>query len=348
MTEPRLLVLESFKRPQKTTNPYICMLLAALRQVCDVDCFSWREALFGKYDVFHVHWPDVLIRGGRRSRIMFRRLAFAALLLRLSFNKIPIVRTVHNPAPHEGASKIDAWLLDRLDRMTTSWIRLNPYTAELGDGEMATILHGHYRDWFPADSSVTPDPCRLIYFGHIRRYKGTVPLLKAFASLPDPSLRLSVNGSPHPAELRKEVETVAVADSRVELNLSHIDDDDLAREVRRSAIVVLPYKETHNSGALLLALSLDRPVLVPENEITLALGREVGAGWVLTYSGELTSADLASGLSAVARPRPDRLARPDLSQREWALVGEQHLEVFERAIGLSTTESTERNLETAK
>ena len=76
MRDPELRVLESFKPPRKTTNPYIVMLYSALQKACDIHAFSWREALRGDYDVFHVHWPEVLLRSDRRSRRVGRRVAF--------------------------------------------------------------------------------------------------------------------------------------------------------------------------------------------------------------------------------------------------------------------------------
>ena len=329
MIDRKLRVLESFKQPGPTANPYIIMLLEALQERCDVRCFTWREALSGRYDVFHVHWPDALISGGRSSRLAARRAMFAALLLRLKLQGIPVVRTLHNPAPHESLSKIDEWLIKRLDHLTKGWIRLNPHTHSPDHGELTTVLLGHYRNWFPADPYVTGEPGRLVNFGLIRPYKGVAELISAFGQCPDPGLRLSIIGAPNTPELRDRLEHLASSDSRVSLTLSHVNDDDLAREVRRASLVVLPYKEMHNSSALLLALSLNRPVLVPESEVTQSLIAEVGPGWVLTYQGDLTPDSIIAASEAA---EPDRQDSPDLSQREWNHVAELHLGVFAEAL----------------
>ena len=53
---------------------------------------------------------------------------------------------------------------------------------------------------------------------------------------------------------------------------------------------MLPYRHMHNSGAALTALSLDRPVLVPETDVNRDLARETGPGWVVTFAGELRPA----------------------------------------------------------
>ena len=48
MPEPTIRVLESFQAPRKTTNPYITMLFNALGQTCEVQAFTWKEALRGR------------------------------------------------------------------------------------------------------------------------------------------------------------------------------------------------------------------------------------------------------------------------------------------------------------
>ena len=98
--------------------------------------------------------------------------------------------------------------------------------------------------------------------------------------------------------------------------------------------MVLPYRQMHNSGAALAALSLDRPVLVPANPINADLAAEVGPGWVHTFAGDLTSEALRAGLQAL--DTVPRSAAPDLSRREWADTGEQHRAAYAEAIRLSS------------
>jgi hypothetical protein len=116
----------------------------------------------------------------------------------------------------------------------------------------------------------------------------------------------------------------------VSLDLRFIDDGELAREVGRAQLVVLPYAEMHNSGAALLALSLRRPVLVPDNEVNRALAHEVGARWVQTYAGELTAARLRQAIAATTGL--DAGDGPDLSGRGWTDAGARHRAVYEAAI----------------
>jgi hypothetical protein len=94
--------------------------------------------------------------------------------------------------------------------------------------------------------------------------------------------------------------------------------------------MVFPYLEMHNSGAVLAALSLARPVLVPRNAVNEALAEEVGPAWVHMFGGRLTPELLASALAAAASLPPGTL--PDLSRRDWATAGTAHREVFCSAV----------------
>src|SRR4051794_29767715 len=79
---PTVRVLLPFKRIRPTTNPYLTQLVAALdtRPGVDLTYFSWRRALLGGYDVFHVHWPEILFEGHKRSGRAVRRVLTAMFL----------------------------------------------------------------------------------------------------------------------------------------------------------------------------------------------------------------------------------------------------------------------------
>jgi beta-1,4-mannosyltransferase len=61
-SQPRFVVLQSTGRPDDTTNPYLVQLLRALPDTVEVRYFSVCDALLSRYDLFHVHWPEYLIR----------------------------------------------------------------------------------------------------------------------------------------------------------------------------------------------------------------------------------------------------------------------------------------------
>jgi hypothetical protein len=104
------------------------------------------------------------------------------------------------------------------------------------------------------------------------------------------------------------------------------------QEVTSAQVVVLPYREMHNSGAVLVALSLDRPVVVPRTPVNQALSDEVGPGWIFMYDGALTAevVDIALSASAPQGRRP-----PDLRHRDWSAVGQGHYQAYLQAVAIT-------------
>jgi glycosyltransferase involved in cell wall biosynthesis len=300
----------------------------------EVSTFSWRRALLGRYDVFHVHWPEILATGRGPLRTLARQVLFLSLLVRLRVTRIPLVRTVHNLRPQEDVARRVRTLLRLTDRWTTLFIRLNEQTP-VADGVTAvTVLHGHYRDWFAEHPRSEQRPGRLAFLGFIRPYKNVETLITTFRDTaePAPEASLLVAGKPVTDELAAALRTAADGDPRISLRLEHVPDAVLAEEVGRAQLVVLPYREMHNSGAALMALSLDRPVLLPDNAVTAQLAAEVGPEWVVRYSGDLDAGILLDALAS-ARHLPSD-ARPDLGRREWKRAGLDHRDAYLRAVAL--------------
>jgi beta-1,4-mannosyltransferase len=327
-------VLQSVRSPKQTTNPYVPLLLRAIEAQVDVRTFTWTRALLGRYDVFHVHWPEVLLRGSTTSKTVGRRVLFALLLLRLRISSTAVVRTVHNITSHETAGRAESWLVRCLDRLTDERILLQAPLAGEAIGNANVILHGHYRDWYPS-VPVSPVPGRLLFFGLLRPYKGVERLIQVVLELPVDAVHLHVVGACSSPELAARLVALASVGSRTQLTLEHVNDARLAQEIAEAELVVLPYRDMHNSGALLLSLSLNRPVLVPDTESTRSVAAEVGPGWVYRYPSELQPQDVLTALSAHRSGAAQTASSPDLSLREWGPVGLAHAVIYERALQAS-------------
>jgi beta-1,4-mannosyltransferase len=337
-----LVVLSSFPTPRPTTNPYIVMLGRSLSSTSGLTAttFGWRRFLLGRWDVFHVHWPEILVSGHSRPKALVRQMLFLLALIRLRLTRRALVRTVHNLELPQGISRREVALLRLAERWTTLRIRINDSTELPAGHTYRTIPHGHYVDWFRTCPHPAAEPGRLAYVGLIRRYKGVEHLLSVFAGTQqeEPRLRLHVSGRPSTDELAAELRRLAADDSRITLSLTFLSDAELADEVGRAELVVLPYREMHNSGGVLTALSLERPVLVPDNEVNRRLAAEVGPGWVHCYRGDLTAADLRSALEAARARAPGSV--PDLSARDWTRTGVEHLAAYRAAARLARRRSS--------
>jgi beta-1,4-mannosyltransferase len=329
MTQRRPRVMQSFRAPRPTTNPYIAQLDRALADEPSIEHlrWSWKTALVGRVDAFHFHWPETLLEGDRGWKRVVRRTMMRALLAKTRVTRAAIVRTAHNVEIPGDVDPATRRLLERIEARTTHRIVLNDLTEV--DGPTTVIPHGHYRDWFEKYPHADAVPSRVGYFGLIRRYKGVETLLDAYraARTRDASLSMDIGGRPSTPELAEMVEAAAAEMPSISHTLRFLDDSELVRIGTSAQVVVLPYRFMHNSGSALAALSLDRPVLVPRNDVNTLLADEVGEGWVLPFDGELDADDL---LDALARPRPE--GRPDLSRREWKDAGHRHADAFRRAI----------------
>ena len=325
----RFVVLQSTGKPDETTNPYLVQLLDALPENVEIRYFSVRDALFSRYDLFHVHWPEYLLRHRTPLTTLAKRACMFLLLLRLWLTRVPVVRTLHNLRPHEQGGMAERLLLRWLDHLTTRKIRINAAERD-ADPTTDTILHGHYRDWFAARQVPPSIKGRLLCFGLIRPYKGVETLIEAFRGLPDASATLRIVGRPVGAAMRQVVEDACAADARTGAILEYVGDEVLAKEIGEAQCVVLPYRDMQNSGALLLALSLARPVLVPRSDANVALAAEVGEEWVRLYDGALDADILAATLRALGEPQ--RQSAPDLSRRDWPRLGMQHHATYVAAL----------------
>jgi len=320
-----LVVLESVPALRSTTNPYIHQLVDAIATRADVELFSWRRALVGRFDVFHVHWPELLSRGSGPLKTFGKQLLTWVFQTRIALQRKPVVRTAHNVAPHESGSRFERRLLARWDSLTTAWVTLNEQTPLPPGAHRVVVPHGHYTDYYAHLPQSEPTPGRIAAIGQIRGYKGTGDLVRVFRELDVPDARLIVAGAARTAALRDELIALAGPDTRISLEFGFVDDDRLVEIVTSSSLIALPYAAMHNSGALILALSLRRPVLAPRNDVTDALAAEVGEEWVRRYDQMLTADVLADAVRAGV---PE--GAPDLSARGWEEAGRAHVALFEQ------------------
>lgn len=326
-----LTVLESFSTPKATTNPYITQLYRSLNARSDVSVipFSYRAAILGRYDVAHLHWPELLMGGHKRIGRVARRALTAVMVARWRLTRTPVVRTVHNLERPTNITKIDHWLLDRIDAATSADIHLNDQTPQRAAIPSTTIRHGHYREWFAEYPQSAPTPGRIGYVGLIRRYKGVEDLVSAFVEWNLPDVQLHISGKPSSTELVRTLEERAAGDDRVTIDPRFLSEAELVEAISASELIVLPYRHMHNSGTALAALSLGRPVLVPDNDVNRALADEAGAGWVHTFSGAIS----AEAIARAWESSRGRSSEPDLSARDWSDAAASHLAAFRRSIG---------------
>lgn len=313
-------------------NPYTAQLYDAIKRkgLACVEPFTRRGLLLERYDVFHIHWPDVPLRAPSAARAAWRALVLLAICKIAKLRGARICWTVHNLEPHEEQHPLVSrryWtaftrLVDGAISLSEAAVPAIEARTGIPGTRMYVVPHGHYREAYPVaedrgrarDALGVPRSARVLLFvGQVRPYKGVPALLRAFSQIEDTSLRLIVAGRSSEAHLSEVIRSFAATDDRVMLRLEHVPSAELPRLLATADLVVLPYRAVLNSGAALLALSFNRPVLVPATGTFAELAGYAGSGWVRTFEGELTRGQIERALAAGSGP--DR--EPDLSRFDW-------------------------------
>jgi glycosyltransferase involved in cell wall biosynthesis len=169
----------------------------------------------------------------------------------------------------------------------------------------------------PADARV------YAFLGLIRTYKNVPGMIRAFRLIPDAVGRLLVAGRAHDDRLAEEVARAAEGDDRVVLRTDFVPPEEVQLYMGSADLVVLPYAEIFNSGAALLALSFQRPILVPEVPTFVELQEDVGPPWVRTYEGPLSPEALRAGMAVSTPDEPAPLDRFD-----WNVTARETVELY--------------------
>lgn len=332
----RILARPAFKG--RSGNPYNWLLYTDIQEygVC-VDEFSHIRLLSNKYAIWHLHWPELPLNNQSLIKAFVK---IKALLLQLDWARsrgIKTVWTVHNLSAHEQLyPELEAWFWKAFTHRLDGYISLSKAGMEAAQEHFPqlknlpgfVVPHGHYRGEYP--DYITSQEARaslkipaaakvLLFFGRIRPYKNAAQLIRAFQQFSDQEAVLYIIGCPDFLELAQELEREAALDHRVRMHLNFIPKEAAQLYFRAADLVVLPYREILNSGSALLALSFDRPVLVPLRGALGELQLQVGEEWVRSYTGEFLPSHIEEALEwALNTPRPQQAPLQALDWKELA------------------------------
>lgn len=345
-SDPPLRVLAWPAFDNTTGNPYNRLLYEAMEaQGVQVDEFTPRRALLGTYDIWHMHWPDDLLSIRDKRDALLRVVGLVLLMAWTRLRGTRIVWTVHDLGPHESYHPVlETWFWRFFLPQVDGFISLSRHGKKMAERVFPALQdvpgfvvpHGHYRAAYPNTLSreqarealdIEPDAPVLLYVGRIRRYKNVPHLVRIFRMVKDDAARLFIVGNPAERLLRRDIHKAAGGDPRIRLTLEFVPDDAMQGFLNAADLVVLPYEDILHSGSALLALSFNRPVLVPNRGAMSELQAQVGADWVRTYEGPLGPGDLTDGLQWAAAT--DRAETAPLDALEWPVLAEQTRKAYE-------------------
>lgn len=298
--------------------------------------------------LLHIHWLPCFQwswQGVRRWPVF---LFYLALLRGQGFRFIWTAHDLYNPEP------TCRWI-DRLGTaLALLWFsRVIVHTRTAGNlvrhhffvrpaRKVVEIPHGNYIGGYanevPREEArrrlgLAADKVVLLFFGHIRPYKGVPELLDAFARLDVPDAVLVIAGKPLDAATVEVVRARIRHPERVLLHARFIADDDVQLYLNACDAVVFPYHYILTSGAVILAMSFGRAC------VASSLGcipDVVAEGGAILY--DPTRAEGLRDALAQAVEQRSELARMGLRNLErarewgWDAIARRTAEVYREAV----------------
>lgn len=311
---------------------------------CTVEEFSVRASFLAEFDVLHIHWPDALLKHASPLTQSARLAVLTVLLFWVRVvRRAPVVWTVHNLAPHNGASAWAVhWLRLVLALAVSHQIHLTRATAtelarvspRLARQPFTVIPHGTYDGELPPPAPSARQRRGLAahdyvigFLGTVTPYKGADRLAAVFAGWNRPEARLIIAGGCADDELRSAISEQAAGDVRISTRFGWLGHDELAELLDVCDLVAFPYQRVLNSGSVMLALTAGKPVLAPRLGSLVDIQDAVGPAWMHLYDGELSVAVLQE---CSARAAPDGL--PDLTTFSWPAIGRAHRSCYQQLL----------------
>lgn len=335
-------------------NPYNALLYRELQKLnVTVDEYRHSQALKKTADIVHFHWPDGDINRPGLAKSLQRIILLSVMVCLLRLKGSKLVWTVHNIEPHDAfrpglSHRFMQWFILHCDGFIfmseANKAAFYERYRTSPKSRYAIIPHGHYRSCYPpAIDQLTakkilglnPEKKVLLFIGMIKPYKNIDGLMQVFNEAALEGYQLVIAGTPDAAspELRTRLEGLKNADTA--LFLRFIPDNELAVFMSAADIVILPYKKILNSGALLLALSYNRPVIAPHMGAVAELQNKLGLQWIYGYAGDLTAPCLRHALIALEHSRRPALCL--LDDYSWDKLAAKTLDFYRQ---LATPKNT--------
>lgn len=342
----KVLAWPAFRK--QAANPHAALLSERLRAL-GVDIQDWTpgRAAVRQVDLWHLHHPDTVVYPRSLVHSALGTLVFAALLSLARWRGIRILWTVHDLGSNDRLHpRLEAWFwrffVGRIDAyvcLSDGGRRLaRERFPELRRLPSFTMPHGDYGDAYPHQVSraearrvleLPPDATVLLHFGLIRPYKNVPHLIRTFRELQDATVILLIAGNPYDETVEREVRASAEGAPRVRLRLGWIKPDEVQIMFAACDLVVLPYRRILNSGVTMLALSFERPILVPDKGAMREQQATFGPEWLQLYDGELERRHLEEACRW-ARTTPRR--SPDLTGLDWDTLAVKTRAIYEALV----------------
>jgi len=236
--------------------------------------------------ICHFHWIHDKTKNAKTEAEADEAVVYwENLLSRIKENGHKIVWTLHNVLPHETVwveqdKKIHQMMADAADALhvmaSDSATLTAPYYT-LDERKMFVVPHPTYEGAQPDEISRAEARSQLqigeeefvfLSFGAIMEYKGYDRLMAAYDQMRGKTAkktRLIIAGLPSDKALVEQITVWGEGKPDVILDMTPVPHDKLQVYFRSADIAVCPYRRTMNSGAAMMAVTFDLPVLGPNS-----------------------------------------------------------------------------------
>lgn len=194
-----------------------------------------------------------------------------------------LVLTAHNALPHERkwwhkpVYKLWYRTIDRIHVLSDYNRSLMVREMGVNPDKIHVVPHGSYERFKEEYSPIPVTQIRkelslddnekvVLFYGAIRPYKGVDRLVRAFAKIATPNVRLIILGECDAAgkdKLAALIRKLHIS-SQVIFQPRFVPNQELSNFIAVADIIVFPYIHIYQSGALLLAMTYGKPVIVSD------------------------------------------------------------------------------------
>ena len=201
--------------------------------------------------------------------------------------------TVHNLRNHEKKNKVRDWAVScSLARLADGLFVHSEAAADavqlaysVASRKVHVVPHGNYVGCYPDSGTreearsllnIRPTARVVLFFGTIREYKGVQNLIRAFLAAKEPGWHLVIAGQPDPPSLRGEIESMVAGQESITFHPGFVSESDVWKYFKAADLVAMPYLDSLTSGAVVLAMSFGRAVLIPDNRFMAEMAGPAG------------------------------------------------------------------------
>jgi len=342
----------------RVDNPYQALLTEALQQE-EVEVYfpsGYRRVLpiyraskdcCVPVQILHLHWINPYLKGLTWLERYIYSLKFLMDIFLVRVAGIKVVWTIHNRLSHEAQfSSLELWTIRQLVKLADRIIVHHQATVlELSelyqfDLEKATVIpHGHYRGVYgEAVPSLKareilglPRTGKLyLTLGMLRPYKGIERLLEIWKGNLKATSEyvLLIAGKPLNEAYGQQLSAQIAGRKDILLHLGFVESYLIPYYFSAADVVILPFENVLTSGSLILAMSYDKPVIVPSyNSLNETLGQ---ANWLLYDSGAqqeiLKAIESSTKVNLIAL---SKLVKNACDLLDWSFIGQKTCQLYQ-------------------